>query len=228
MYLLSTSKLRKVYSKELLKPVDVLKGIDLNVRDGEVLSLMGPSGSGKSTLLNILGLLDLPTSGSVQFRGQVISGLNSDSKALLRNEKFGFVFQGFNLLKKNSVLENICLPLLYSGTSRTQAKKLADEVLDVTGLGDLGNRFPAQLSGGQQQRVAICRALIVEPELLLADEPTGSLDSVTASQIMNIFKQLNKEKGITIILVTHDAEIARYSSRLIRMQDGEIKSDEKI
>ncbi|OUV02431.1 MAG: hypothetical protein CBC42_06510 [Betaproteobacteria bacterium TMED82] len=228
MYLLSTSKLRKVYSKELLKPVDVLKGIDLNVRDGEFLSLMGPSGSGKSTLLNILGLLDLPTSGSVQFRGQVISGLNSDSKALLRNEKFGFVFQGFNLLKKNSVLENICLPLLYSGTSRTQAKKLADEVLDVTGLGDLGNRFPAQLSGGQQQRVAICRALIVEPELLLADEPTGNLDSVTASQIMNIFKQLNKEKGITIILVTHDAEIARYSSRLIRMQDGEIKSDEKI
>ena len=228
MYLLSTSKLRKVYSKELLKPVDVLKGIDLNVRDGEFLSLMGPSGSGKSTLLNILGLLDLPTSGSVQFRGQVISGLNSDSKALLRNEKFGFGFQGFNLLKKNSVLENICLPLLYSGTSRTQAKKLADEVLDVTGLGDLGNRFPAQLSGGQQQRVAICRALIVEPELLLADEPTGNLDSVTASQIMNIFKQLNKEKGITIILVTHDAEIARYSSRLIRMQDGEIKSDEKI
>ena len=226
--LISVAKLYKEYSENLPEPVKVLKNLTLEIFRGEFVSLMGPSGSGKSTLLNMLGLLDSPTSGTISFEEREISQLSSLEKARLRNSSFGFIFQGFNLLKKHSVLENVMLPLLYSKVQRGEAANAAKEVLKSTGLEYLSNRLPSQLSGGQQQRVAICRALVVQPKVILADEPTGNLDSTTARQIMNILKELNQKNGITIILVTHEKEVAAYGSRLIQMKDGVVQTDEII
>ena len=226
--LISVAGLYKEYSENLPEPVKVLKNLTLEIFRGEFVSLMGPSGSGKSTLLNMLGLLDSPTSGTISFEEREISQLSSLEKARLRNSSFGFIFQGFNLLKKHSVLENVMLPLLYSKVQRSEAANAAKEVLKSTGLEFLSNRLPSQLSGGQQQRVAICRALVVQPKVILADEPTGNLDSTTARQIMNILKELNQKNGITIILVTHEKEVAAYGSRLIQMKDGVVQTDEII
>ena len=173
----------KEYSENLPEPVRVLQNLNLKILSGEFVCLMGPSGSGKSTLLNLLGLLDSPTSGTISFEEREISQLTSLEKAKLRNSSFGFIFQGFNLLKKHSVLENVMLPLLYSKVQRGKAAVAAKEILDATGLGSLSDRLPSQLSGGQQQRVAICRALVVKPTVILADEPTGNLDSTTAGKL---------------------------------------------
>ena len=226
--LISVNRLFKEYSENLPEPVRVLQNLNVKISSGEFVCLMGPSGSGKSTLLNLLGLLDSPTSGTIFFEEREISQLTSLEKAKLRNSSFGFIFQGFNLLKKHSVLENVMLPLLYSKVQRGKAAVSAKEVLDATGLGSLSDRLPSQLSGGQQQRVAICRALVVKPTVILADEPTGNLDSTTAAQIMQILAELNKKEGITIILVTHEKEIASYGSRLIQMKDGVIKNDKYL
>ena len=226
--LISTDKLTKEYTENLLKPVRVLNNLCLSIREGDFVSLMGPSGSGKSTLLNLLGLLDVPTNGKIFFDGQEITRLTRKKKAILRNISFGFIFQGFNLLKRHSVLDNVMMPLLYRKVSRKEASESARNVLEATGLIDFVERLPNQLSGGQQQRVAICRALVMKPKLILADEPTGNLDSVTARQIMKILCDLNCDQGITVVLVTHEREIAQHGNRLIKMRDGIIHDDETL
>jgi ABC-type lipoprotein export system ATPase subunit len=205
----------------------VLKGISLEIRRGEMVALMGASGSGKTTLMNILGCLDRPTSGKYWLDQQEVSQLSSDARALMRNRKMGFVFQNFNLLPRTSALENVMMPLSYSSghLSDRDARLRATAVLERVGLGARLHHEPSQLSGGQQQRVAIARALINEPPLLLADEPTGNLDSHTSREILGMFQRLNKEEGITIVLVTHDAEVARHAERIIRIQDGLIQGD---
>ncbi|MCX8043753.1 MAG: ABC transporter ATP-binding protein [Desulfobacterota bacterium] len=204
--------------------VPVLKGISLSVDQGEFVALMGASGSGKSTLMNILGCLDRPTSGRYFFEGREISTLSADDRALLRNHKIGFVFQNFNLLPRTTVLENVILPLTYTNEPITdrEAKHRAMELIKRVGLADRAHHEPSQLSGGQQQRVAIARALINRPSLLLADEPTGNLDSHTSQEVLAMFEQLNHEKGITIILVTHDPNVARHAKRIIYISDGVI------
>ena len=226
--LISTDKLTKEYTENLIKPVRVLNNLCLTIGEGDFVSLMGPSGSGKSTLLNLLGLLDVPTNGKIFFDGLEITRLTRKKKAILRNISFGFIFQGFNLLKRHSVLDNVMMPLLYRKVSRKEASESARNVLEATGLIDFVERLPNQLSGGQQQRVAICRALVMKPKLILADEPTGNLDSVTAEQIMKILCDLNCDQGITVILVTHEREIAQYGNRLIKMRDGVIHDDETL
>ena len=226
--LISTDKLTKEYTENLIKPVRVLNNLCLTIGEGDFVSLMGPSGSGKSTLLNLLGLLDVPTNGKIFFDGLEISRLSRKKKAILRNISFGFIFQGFNLLKRHSVLDNVMMPLLYRKVSRKEASESARNVLEATGLIDFIERLPNQLSGGQQQRVAICRALVMKPKVILADEPTGNLDSVTARQIMKILCDLNCEQGITVVLVTHEREIAQHGNRLIKMRDGIIHDDETL
>ena len=226
--LISTDKLTKEYTENLLKPVRVLNNLCLSIGEGDFVSLMGPSGSGKSTLLNLLGLLDVPTNGEIFFDGLEITRLTRKKKAILRNISFGFIFQGFNLLKRHSVLDNVMMPLLYRKVSRKEASESARNVLEATGLIDFVERLPNQLSGGQQQRVAICRALVMKPKLILADEPTGNLDSVTARQIMKILCDLNRDQGITVVLVTHEREIAQHGNRLIKMRDGMIFDDETL
>ena len=226
--LISTNKLTKEYTENLLKPVRVLNNLCLSIREGDFASLMGPSGSGKSTLLNLLGLLDVPTNGEIFFEGLEVTRLTRKKKAILRNISFGFIFQGFNLLKRHSVLDNVMMPLLYRKVSRKEASESARNVLEATGLIDFVERLPNQLSGGQQQRVAICRALVMKPKLILADEPTGNLDSVTARQIMKILCDLNCDQGITVVLVTHEREIAQHGNRLIKMRDGIIHDDETL
>ena len=226
--LISTDKLTKEYTENLIKPVRVLNNLCLSIGEGDFVSLMGPSGSGKSTLLNLLGLLDVPTNGEIFFDGLEITRLTRKKKAILRNISFGFIFQGFNLLKRHSVLDNVMMPLLYRKVSRKEASESARNVLEATGLIDFVERLPNQLSGGQQQRVAICRALVMKPKLILADEPTGNLDSVTARQIMKILCDLNCDQGITVVLVTHEREIAQHGNRLIKMRDGIIHDDETL
>ena len=224
--LFKITNLCKSYTQGLSLKVPVINDLNLEISSGDFISLMGASGSGKSTLLNLLGLLDSPNSGGIIFNNINIIELSSNEKAFFRNREFGFVFQGFNLLKRISILDNVALPLLYQGVERKIAKKDALKILNITGLNGLETRLPNQLSGGQQQRVAIARALVVNPRVILADEPTGNLDSKTAKEIMNIFVELNKEKGITVILVTHEFDIAQYSNRLIKMIDGRIVTDE--
>src|SRR3954465_1885517 len=199
--------------------VPVLKGISLEVGRGELVALMGLSGSGKSTLMNILGCLDRPTSGEYWLDGQEVSKLNTDERAHVRNAKIGFVFQSFNLLARTSALENVMMPLTYNvkGVSERDARKRATELLELVGIGDRAHHHPSQLSGGQQQRVAIARALVNRPPLLFADEPTGNLDSHTSEEGLKMFQQLNREEGITIILVTHALEVAEYAGRSIRI-----------
>ncbi|MFH1090892.1 MAG: ABC transporter ATP-binding protein [Pseudomonadota bacterium] len=207
--------------------VPVLKGVSLTVASGELVALMGVSGSGKTTLMNILGCLDRPTSGEYWLDGREVSRLSSDQRALVRNHKLGFVFQSFNLLPRTSALENVAMPLSYTAghLSDREARRRAEEMLDLVGLGDRLDHEPSQLSGGQQQRVAIARALVNHPSLLFADEPTGNLDSRTSEEVLGLFQQLNEEEDITIILVTHDANVARYARRSILIHDGVIVDD---
>jgi ABC-type lipoprotein export system ATPase subunit len=204
--------------------VPVLKGVSLAIARGELVALMGASGSGKSTLMNLLGCLDHPSSGEYWLDGREVSTLSADQRAMLRNRMLGFVFQNFNLLPRTSALENVAMPLTYTAShlSERQMRKRAEEVLRHVGLGDRMDHEPSQLSGGQQQRVAIARALVNNPPLLFADEPTGNLDSHTSEEVLAMFQELNRRDGITIILVTHDANVAGYARRAIHIHDGVI------
>lgn len=207
--------------------VDALRGINLQIKGNEYLAIMGPSGSGKSTLMNILGCLDTPTSGAYRFADQAVGEMDDNQLAEIRNRKIGFVFQTFNLLPRATALHNVELPLIYSGTPSTQRKKLAKEALAKVGLGDRMNHKPNELSGGQRQRVAIARALVNNPKIILADEPTGNLDTRTGEEIMEIFEDIH-EGGNTIILVTHEEYIAEHTNRIVRLRDGLIERDEAV
>jgi putative ABC transport system ATP-binding protein len=208
--------------------VHALRGIDLVVKRGEMVAIMGHSGSGKSTLMNMLGCLDIPTSGTYYLDGVKVNGLSKNALADLRNQKLGFVFQGFNLLARTSALENVELPMLYDRTGRKRdTRALAAKSLERVGLGTRLDHHPSELSGGQQQRVAIARALVTEPTVLLADEPTGNLDSRTSLEIMALFQELN-EQGITILIVTHEPDVACYAKRLVEVRDGHILRDEPM
>jgi putative ABC transport system ATP-binding protein len=208
--------------------VRALRGVSLTVAPGEMVAIMGTSGSGKSTLMNILGCLDRPTAGSYSLDGRRVDGMNKDELATVRNQKLGFVFQRFNLLPRTSALENVALPLLYDRSGRDLAvHRMAREALERVGLADRMDHDPSELSGGQQQRVAIARALVTRPALLLADEPTGNLDSRTSLEVMSLFQALNEE-GVTVVLVTHEPEIARYTRRVVQVRDGKIVRDTPV
>jgi putative ABC transport system ATP-binding protein len=204
--------------------VYVLKGIDLEINKGEYVALMGPSGSGKSTLMNLLGCLDTPTSGSYILNGKDVSKMHDDELAEIRNKEIGFVFQTFNLLPRTTALDNVALPMVYAGFSKSERKVRAEEVLNQVGLADRMDHQPNQLSGGQRQRVAVARALVNNPSIILADEPTGNLDSKTSEEIMKLFGDIHK-LGNTVIVVTHEEEVAAYAHRIIRLRDGLIESD---
>ncbi|SHE61057.1 ABC transporter ATP-binding protein [Schwartzia succinivorans] len=204
--------------------VAALAGIDLNIKQGEFAALMGPSGSGKSTLMNILGCLDRPTCGSYKLDGQEVANLTDDELAVVRNKRIGFVFQNFNLLSRISAADNVALPLIYAGVGKNERKERARKVLDAVGLGDRADHQPNELSGGQRQRVAIARALVNDPHIIMADEPTGNLDTKSTKEIMEIFEGLHRE-GRTIILVTHEPEIAACASRQLLVRDGLITQD---
>jgi putative ABC transport system ATP-binding protein len=211
--------------------VRALRGANLDVEEGEFVSVTGPSGSGKSTLMHILGCLDRPTSGTYVLDGKDVSRMSKDELAMIRNRKIGFVFQGFNLLSRTTALDNVELPLLYNGANKlktAERHKRAMEALAAVGLGERFHHYPNQLSGGQQQRVAIARALVTRPTMLLADEPTGNLDTRTSIEVMGIFQRLNIERGITVLLITHEMDIAEYGTRLVRFRDGKIQIDQKI
>lgn len=201
-----------------------LRCVDLDIRRGEYIAIMGPSGSGKSTFMNLLGCLDTPTSGDYFLAGQNVAQMEKDALAQLRNRTLGFVFQGFNLLPRMSLQDNVALPLVYAGTDKETRRAAARAMLDKVGLGKYAESLPARISGGQQQRVAIARALVNQPQLILADEPTGNLDSHTSEEIMRLFGELNAE-GITIVLVTHEPDIAAHAKRQVRFLDGQIVSD---
>jgi len=225
MPLIELHDIWKVYCLDEVK-VEALRGVSLSIENGEYVALMGPSGSGKSTLMNTLGCLDRPTSGSYLLDGEEVAVMTRDARARLRNRKIGFVFQNFNLLARTSALENVELPLLYSrSVSGRQRRRLATELLERVGLADRLGHHPGQLSGGQQQRVAIARALVNQPAILMADEPTGNLDSRTSKEIIDLLRELNATSGITIILVTHDQDIARHAKRWLVLHDGEITKD---
>lgn len=204
--------------------VDALKTIDLKIEQNEYVAIMGPSGSGKSTLMNIIGCLDTPTSGNFLFRDVDVSSLDDDTLSIMRNKEIGFIFQNFNLLARMSSIHNVELPLIYAGIHKTERRERALKAMDRVGLGDRINHKPSELSGGQRQRVAIARALVTNPGILLADEPTGALDSKTGDEIMELFNKLHQE-GNTIILITHEQEIANYAHRTIFIKDGLIHSD---
>ncbi|MBR2034289.1 MAG: ABC transporter ATP-binding protein [Alphaproteobacteria bacterium] len=208
--------------------LQILKGISLKIEQGEFVAIMGPSGSGKSTLMNILGCLDKPTSGNYNLDGKSVENLSSDELAEIRNQKIGFVFQGFNLLSRTSALENVELPMVYANIRPEIRKERAIKALTKVGLQDRMHHQPNQLSGGQQQRVAIARAVVNEAPIIFADEPTGNLDTKMSVEIMELFTKLNRELKRTIILVTHEEDIARYADRIIKIVDGEIHSDERV
>jgi len=222
----SVRDVRKTYSLGETE-VHALRGISVDIEAGDFVAIMGASGSGKSTFMNILGCLDRPTSGEYWLEGTDVSQLNKKELARIRNQKIGFVFQGFNLLGRTTALENTELPMLYSRVSKKEREERAREALTLVGLGDRLDHFPSQMSGGQQQRVAIARALVNKPRILLADEPTGNLDSRTSVEVMGIFQNLNRD-GLTIVLVTHEPDIARFTQRQIVFRDGHIKRDEAI
>jgi putative ABC transport system ATP-binding protein len=226
MALIEVYNITKVY---LLGEVrqEVLKGITLSIERGEFVIIMGPSGSGKSTFMNILGCLDTPSSGIYRLDRKDVAGLSRDALAEIRNKKVGFVFQNFNLLPRMTALENVELPLLYNGLSKRERIERAREALRLVGLQNWERHHPNQLSGGQQQRVAIARALVNNPSIILADEPTGNLDTAASEEIMALFTELNAKQGITIILVTHEPDIALYGQRIIRFRDGRIVADER-
>ncbi|MBP5170963.1 MAG: ABC transporter ATP-binding protein [Bacteroidales bacterium] len=223
--LIEINQLRKNYEiGDLLVPA--LNGIDLQIDQNEYVAIMGPSGSGKSTLMNILGCLDTPSSGTYKFRGRNVSDLNDDELSRMRNREIGFIFQNFNLLPKMTSLQNVELPLMYAGVPRAERRERAIEALEKVSLADRMDHKPSELSGGQRQRVAIARALVTKPGILLADEPTGALDSKTGVEIMSLFDELHKE-GNTLIVITHEREVAEYSRRIIFIKDGVISSDEQ-
>jgi putative ABC transport system ATP-binding protein len=222
--IIALENIHKIYDTGEVK-VPALRGVSLRVDPGEFVAMVGASGSGKSTLMNILGFLDRPTSGAYWFEDKDVSKLSRVALAHLRNQKLGFVFQGFNLLKRYTAVENVELPLLYAGISARERRRRALEKLAMVGLADRANHLPNQLSGGQQQRVAIARGLINQPQVLLADEPTGNLDSKTGAEILEEFQRLNHEHGQTIVLITHDPSIAAIAPRLITVRDGLIASD---
>jgi putative ABC transport system ATP-binding protein len=224
---IDTSKLVKTYVSGT-NEVHALRGIDLSIDAGEFVAIMGTSGSGKSTLMNLLGCLDTPTSGEYHLDGVAIEGLDKNALAAIRNEKIGFVFQGFNLLPRTSALENVELPMLYDRSGRKRdTRALAAAALERVGLASRLDHQPSELSGGQQQRVAIARALVTQPALILADEPTGNLDSRTSIEVMALFQDLN-EQGITIVLVTHEPDVAVYAKRIVEVRDGRIRRDEPV
>jgi putative ABC transport system ATP-binding protein len=222
--LLALHNVRKVYGAGEAAVV-ALDGIDLSIHAGEFVAVLGPSGSGKSTAMNILGCLDTPTSGHYYFKGVEVGALTRDQRALLRRNYIGFVFQGFNLLKRTTALENLEVPLIYRGTPAAERRQLAQEALAIVGLAGREHHTAAELSGGQQQRVAIARALVTNPAVIFADEPTGNLDSGRSHEIMRLLSNLNREHGITVVLVTHEEDIAAYARRHVRFLDGRISSD---
>jgi putative ABC transport system ATP-binding protein len=205
----------------------VLKGLDLHIKEGEFVSIMGSSGSGKSTLLNIVGLLDTHDEGTYHLNGQLIENLDEKKAAVLRNKFLGFVFQSFNLITYKTALENVALPLYYKGVGRKERQEIALQYLDKVGLKDRADHVPSELSGGEKQRVAIARALVTDPKVVLADEPTGALDSTTSSSVMELLKEINRE-GMTVFVITHEEEIAAETDRIVRLKDGVIISDEKV
>jgi ABC-type lipoprotein export system ATPase subunit len=232
-YILTASAMALIELRDLCKTYDLgevqvlaLKGVSLDVKEGEFVALIGPSGSGKSTLMNTLGCLDRPTSGSYRLAGEEVAGLNPDQLAQIRNQRIGFIFQNFNLLSRTTALENVEVPLLYNPSCpRRERKRRAKELLQRVGLGNRVHHRPNQLSGGQQQRVAIARALINRPPILLCDEPTGNLDTRTSREIMAFVRELNEREGLTVILVTHDLDIARRARRALVLIDGEVVVD---
>jgi putative ABC transport system ATP-binding protein len=217
----------KVYHMGAVE-VHALRGIDLAVEDGEFMAIMGPSGSGKSTLMNILGCLDQPTEGQYLLDGIPVSRMNDDRLAAIRNKKIGFVFQNYNLLPRTSALDNVEIPMVYAGVSMFARRNKAVEALNSVGLGDRLDHKPNQLSGGEQQRVAIARSLVNQPAIILADEPTGNLDTNTGKEIISIFQNLNRERSITIVFVTHDAEVAACTRRIVHIRDGLVVGEEKV
>jgi putative ABC transport system ATP-binding protein len=222
--IIQTDKLTKTYGSGT-NEVHALRDVDLTITRGELVAVMGASGSGKSTLMNLLGCLDTPTSGSYTLDGARVDGLGKNELAAIRNQKLGFVFQGFNLLARTSALKNVELPMLYDRSGRKRdTRALAVAALERVGLGERLEHLPSELSGGQQQRVAIARALVSEPALVLADEPTGNLDSHTTTEVMALFQQLNRQ-GITMVVVTHEPDVAAYATRIVEMRDGQILRD---
>ncbi|MEY3510990.1 MAG: hypothetical protein RJA56_1118 [Pseudomonadota bacterium] len=225
--LLSLRGLTKVYGAGDTA-FQALAGVDLDIEAGEFVAIMGPSGSGKSTAMNMLGLLDTPTAGEYFFKGVPVQGLGRDERALIRRQYLGFVFQGFHLLARTSALENVELPLVYRGMPAAQRRAQALQALADVGLTDWAHRTPAELSGGQQQRVAIARAMVTQPQILLADEPTGNLDTQRGHEIMELIQRLNREQGITVLMVTHEVDIAAYAQRTVRFVDGRIAKDDHV
>jgi putative ABC transport system ATP-binding protein len=221
--MIDVKNVTKVYQMGEIE-VHALRGVSLHIDQGECMTIMGPSGSGKSTLMNVLGCLDAPTEGSYHLHGQDVSRLSDRQLAHIRNKEVGFVFQTFNLLPRTTALRQVELPLMYAGVGNRERRKRAKEALEAVGLGDRVGHKPDELSGGQQQRVAIARALVTEPSIIMADEPTGNLDTKSGEEVLRIFKQLN-DRGITIIFVTHDPEIAEYGKRTIHIRDGLIEKD---
>ncbi len=224
--LIELKDISKVYGKGGAA-MHALRGIDLRIDPGEFVSVMGPSGSGKSTCMNILGCLDIPTSGAYRFKGVKVETLSRDQRAILRRHYLGFVFQGFNLLKRTSALENVELPLVYRGIPAAGRRHQALEALDDVGLAGWESHTPGELSGGQQQRVAIARAIVTKPRVLLADEPTGNLDTALSIEVMELLTRINRDRGITIVMVTHEPNMARYASRQIHFTDGLIDDDQE-
>ena len=225
--LLSLRGLTKVYGAGDTA-FQALAGVDLDIEAGEFVAIMGPSGSGKSTAMNMLGLLDTPTAGEYFFKGVPVQGLGRDERALIRRQYLGFVFQGFHLLARTSAMENVELPLVYRGMPADQRRAQALQALADVGLTDWAHRTPAELSGGQQQRVAIARAMVTQPQILLADEPTGNLDTQRGHEIMELIQRLNREQGITVLMVTHENDIAAYAQRTVRFVDGRIAKDDHV
>ncbi len=226
--IISLHKICKSFPLEIGGTQQVLFDIDINIKSGEFVSIMGPSGSGKSTCMNIIGALDSATSGTYELYGRDISTMTADELAIVRNEYIGFVFQNFNLLPKRNILDNVMLPLMYRGLPMSERVSKSREMLKLVGLSEFETYLPTQLSGGMKQRVAIARALAGTPKLILADEPTGALDSKMGNEILQFFKKLNRDMGITIVMITHEFDIAKYSDRLIHIYDGRVTYDGKI
>ena len=224
--LISLRGVEKIYGQGDAE-VHALDGVDLDIADGELVSVMGASGSGKSTCMNVLGCLDVPTNGTYRFRGVDVGSLDQDQRALLRRHYLGFVFQGFNLLKRTSARENVEMPLIYRGVPARERRELARAALDAVGLLDREHHAPNELSGGQQQRVAIARAIVTKPSLLLADEPTGNLDSKRKEDIMRLLVDLNRNRGIAVVMVTHEPDMASFTDRIISFRDGKLESDRR-